>query len=86
MQKSRNLTKIFLLILLAAVVVVALFPVPVSCGAPGRTCMSAPDDQGYVSVYYEVEPLAVALVEGMLRMDLPLKYAHGFSHERVIRP
>ena len=85
MRKSLRI-KILLLILLAAVVVVALFPVPVSCGAPGMTCMPAPDDQGYVEVYYEVEPLAVALVEGVLRMDLPLMYASATSREQVIQP
>ncbi len=41
--------------LLILLVLAGLFPVPVTCGAPTATCMPAPDPQGYVSVYYELD-------------------------------
>ncbi|NPA26994.1 MAG: hypothetical protein GXO36_05285 [Chloroflexi bacterium] len=48
--------------------------------------MSAPDAQGYVSIYYEVEPLAVVFIEKIWQVDLPLKYTHGYSYEKLVQP
>ena len=61
-----------------------LFPVPVTCGtaALGYTCMPAPDPSGYVSVYFEVEPLAIALLEGITGTNIPVYYYAGYRHRR----
>ncbi len=75
-----------LLGLFSLLVLVGLFPVSVTCGAPTATCMPAPDPQGYVSVYYEVEPLVVALLETVLPVNLPLKYHSGHHRYQIINP
>lgn len=72
--------------LLILLVLAGLFPAPVTCGALTATCMPAPDPQGYVSVYYEVEPLFVALLETVLTVNLPLKYYSGHHRYQIIAP
>ncbi len=79
---TRKFRRLFGLLLLLG----ALFPVVVPCGALGYTCMPAPDPQGYVQLYYEVEPLTVVLLEGILQHDLPLAYFHGYMQKQVLPP
>ena len=81
LSKRRRIGKVLLILAL----IIALFPVPMACGAPGATCMPAPDDDGYVEIYYEIEPLAVALLEQQLWVNLPAYFAF-FRRERVIFP
>ena len=64
---------------IAVILVVAALAIPIKqrCGAPGRACASAQDAQGYVHYYYEVEPLAVFLLESVLGSNIPLFYTSG---------
>lgn len=59
-----------------------LIPVPVSCGtaAAGYLCMPAPDPNGYIDVYYEIEPLIIAATEFLTGTNIPVYYRAG--HDR----
>jgi hypothetical protein len=63
----------------------SLFPVSVSCGtaAAGYTCMPAPDPDGYVDVYYEIEPLIVAAAEFLTGTNIPVHYRAGHHRRRL---
>ena len=68
-----------------AVILVAgalAMPIKQRCGAPGRACASAQDAQGYVHYYYEVEPVAVFLLESVLGSNIPVFYTSG---EEVVK-
>jgi hypothetical protein len=45
--------------------------------------MPAPDPSGYVDRYYEVEPLAVALIETITGTSIPVYYYAGHRRERL---
>jgi hypothetical protein len=64
---------------IAVVLVVAALAMPIKqrCGAPGRACATAQDAQGNVHYYYEIEPLAVFLLESVLGSNIPLFYTSG---------
>lgn len=64
---------------IAVVLVVAALAIPIKqrCGAPGRACATAQDAQGNVHYYYEVEPLAVFLLESAFGSNIPLFYTSG---------
>ncbi len=68
----------------AVVLVVAALAIPIKqrCGAPGRACPSAQDAQGNVHYYYEIEPLAVFLLESVLGSNIPLFYTSGEEVEK----
>ena len=80
-QKRKAFRWLFILLVL-----VGLSPISVPCGAPTAACMPAPDAQGFVSVYYEVEPIVVALLETMLPVNLSLKYYSGYHRYQIIQP
>jgi len=69
---------------IALILAVAALAMPIKqrCGAPGRACASAQDAQGDVHYYYEVEPLAVFLLESVLGSNIPLFYTSG---EEVVK-
>jgi len=69
---------------IAIILAVAALAMPIKqrCGAPGRACASAQDAQGDVHYYYEVEPLAVFLLESVLGSNIPLFYTSG---EEVVK-
>ncbi|OBJ86900.1 hypothetical protein [Mycobacterium asiaticum] len=74
-----------LVIGISVLLVAAALAVPIKqrCGAPGRTCATAVDADGNVHYYYEVEPLAVFLLENVLGSDIPVFYTSGEEVERV---
>jgi hypothetical protein len=73
------LKRVPLALWIAAVLVVAALAMPIKqrCGAPGRACATAQDAQGNVHYYYEVEPLAVFLLESVLGSNIPVFYTSG---------
>lgn len=56
---------------------ILLFPVHVTCGAPDYACATAPDQNGIFHTYYEVEPLGVMMLETIMHTNLPLFYWSG---------
>jgi hypothetical protein len=64
-------------IVLVLVIAVLAIPVKARCGAPGYSCASALDTQGYVHYYYEVEPLGVYLAEIITGTNIRLYYNSG---------
>jgi NO-binding membrane sensor protein with MHYT domain len=73
-------------VLLVAVVLIVLIPVRVTCGTAAMhyVCMPAPDSSGYVNIYFEVEPLGIAVVEFLAGTNIPIYYYAGYHHRRVI--
>ncbi|WP_442791332.1 hypothetical protein [Mycobacterium sp. Aquia_216] len=65
-----------------AIAVLAL-PTKQRCGAPGLTCATTLDKQGYVHYYYEVEPLGIYLAEIVSGSNIRLFYQSGEDLEKV---
>ena len=59
------------------VIIVLALPIKQRCGVPGYACATAPDAQGNVHYYYEVEPLGAALIESLTGSNFPLYYTSG---------
>jgi len=76
---TRVLNEIPVVLGLVVVLVIAVLAIPVKqrCGAPGYSCASALDTQGYVHYYYEVEPLGVYLAEVITGSNIRLYYSSG---------
>ena len=56
------------------------FPVHVTCGAPGALCARPPmGPDSRATYYYEVEPLAVALLEATLQTNIQVYYRSGIE-------
>jgi hypothetical protein len=62
------------IILMVIALFILLFPVKVSCGAPGATCTTAPDKDGYIHRKYDMEPFFVMLIESVTQKDFFFKY------------
>jgi hypothetical protein len=58
-------------------------PIKQRCGDPRHSCATAPDAQGYVHYYYEVQPLGVVLINSLTDADIRLHYSSG--EDRVKR-
>lgn len=72
------------LIITLALIVTLMFviwPVRVTCGAPGATCAIPPTDQSGSLVYYEIEPLGVMLIEMVTRSNIPIYYTAGIDSQ-----
>jgi hypothetical protein len=78
-QTRHALNKIPVVIGIVVVLVIAVLAIPVKqrCGAPGYSCATALDKQGYVHYYYEVEPLGVYLAEIITGSNIRLYYTSG---------
>jgi hypothetical protein len=78
-QTRHALNKIPVVIGIVVVLVIAVLAMPVKqrCGAPGYSCATALDTQGYVHYYYEVEPLGVYLAEIITGSNIRLYYTSG---------
>lgn len=62
-----------------------MFPVIVTCGAPGYTCTSAPDRNGMITRTNDVEPLIVYILESKTGEDNSFKYFEFDSKEKYDR-
>lgn len=60
-----------------------LLPVPMTCGHQFYTCTPAPDANGTIRRYYEVEPLGITLLETLLGDNLRIYYTSGYEVEQV---
>jgi hypothetical protein len=78
-QTIHALNKIPVVVGIVVVLVIAVLAIPVMqrCGAPGYSCATALDPQGYVHDYYEVEPLGVYLAEIVTGSNIRLYYTSG---------
>jgi hypothetical protein len=64
---------------IVGVALLALLAVPTKqrCGAPGYSCETSLDAEGYVHYYYEVEPVGVYLAEIITGSDIAIYYTSG---------
>jgi len=78
-QTRHALNKVPVVVGLIVVLVIAVLAVPVMqrCGAPGYSCATALDTQGYVHYYYEIEPLGVYLAEIITGSSIGFYYTSG---------
>ena len=73
-------TKLILLGIAGAVLIgVLAWPVKTVC--PNGPCTSAPDADGYVHRYYEIQPLGTALIASVTNRNLPLHYSSGIQKD-----
>jgi hypothetical protein len=72
--KTRTKRIVAISIVVALLGCCCITPLPVACGAPGMTCRTGPGPGGASSVFYELEPLGVVVIEAIFRVDLPIYY------------
>ena len=81
MQKRKKKIIITALVLfvgiVTAVVLYLIAPVEVACKVPGYSCATAPDQYGFYSVSYDIEPRWVSIIERKTGKDYPFKYKSG---------
>ena len=84
-QTRHALNKIPVVIGIVVVLVIVVLAIPVKqrCGAPGYSCATALDTQGYVHYYYEVEPLGVYVAETVTGSNIRLYYRSGEDLDKV---
>ena len=83
MKTWQKIVLILVLLSLCCLAAALFFPVKITCGKIGYTCMPAPDANGYVSVYYEVEPLGITLLETVLGTNLRIAYSKGYDRYKI---
>ena len=82
MKKNRKKGILFIvMIVLLFSCACCAFPIPVACGAPGSTCRTGPGQDGRSSIRYDLEPAALAVVEAIFGVDIPLRYYSWDSNE-----
>ncbi|HMU91783.1 MAG TPA: hypothetical protein PLD33_04855 [Anaerolineales bacterium] len=64
-------------IILIVAVILALIPVPMTCGHMFYGCATGPDMSGNYYTYYEVEPLGITLIETLIMTNLKIYYWSG---------
>jgi hypothetical protein len=79
LQTRHALNNVPVVVGIVVVLVIAVLAIPVKqrCGAPGYSCATALDAQGYVHYYYEVEPLGVYLAEISTGSNIHFFYKSG---------
>jgi hypothetical protein len=79
------LNRALLVVGIVVVLVIGVLAIPVKqrCGAPGYSCASALDAQGYVHYYYKVEPLGVYLSQIVTGSNIGLRYTSGEDLAKV---
>ena len=79
LQTRHALNNVPVVVGIVVVLVIAVLAIPVKqrCGAPGYSCATALDAQGYVHYYYEVEPLGVYLAEISTGSNIRFFYKSG---------
>jgi len=73
------------LIGVAVVLLIALFAWPVKFACPRGPCTTAPDADGYVHRYYEVEPLGPAIIEKIIGTNFGIYYSSGVQKGERVR-
>jgi hypothetical protein len=59
---------------------------PIKYVCPNGSCTSAPDSDGYVHRYYDIEPLGAALIEPFVGKNFRLWYSAGVEKDRTPNP
>ena len=70
------------LVVVALLIVLLAWPVTQRCGNPRYSCATAPDAQGFVHYYYEVQPLGVVIVNTVVGSDIRIHYSSGDQLEK----
>lgn len=84
-QTTHALNRVPIVVALLVALAIGVFALPVKqrCGAPGYTCATALDAQGYVHYYFELEPLGVYLAEIITGKDIHFGYESGDERVKV---
>ena len=83
MKTWHKVVLILALMSLCCLAATLLFPVKITCGKIGYTCMPALNANGYVSVYYEVEPLGITVLETVIGTNLRIAYSKGYDRRKI---
>jgi hypothetical protein len=67
---------------IAVVLLIGSLGWPIKYVCPHCPCSSAPDADGYIHRYYEVQPLGAPLIEVILGKNLRLCYSAGVEKDR----
>ena len=66
--------------IIAILIIIFIFmPIPVTCGTAANVyCASAPDQNGNVHYYYEIEPLSIYLIEKIIHTNVKIYYSADY--------
>ncbi len=79
MLHIRGISLRFIIVVVVSCVVF-LYPVKVRCGTPGASCAMPPKNKSeFARWYYEIEPLGLAVIEGVIRVNMPIYYSQGIE-------
>ncbi|OBJ59913.1 hypothetical protein BST16_00650 [Mycobacterium asiaticum DSM 44297] len=72
----------FSLIAVAAILLIAFVVWPVKRQCPNGPCTTAPDAQGLVRTYYEVQPLGAVVLEDVTGQHVAVAYSSGYDNKK----
>ncbi len=81
MKKSK---KTLITVIVSIIIIVSILPHNQPCGAPGRTCATAPNENGVYSVSYDVQPNIISALEYIFRTNINIYYKR-YEHSISIR-
>lgn len=70
------------LIAVVAILVIAFAVWPVKRQCPNGPCTTAPDAQGLVRTYYEVQPLGAVVIEDLTGQHVAVAYSSGYDNKK----
>jgi hypothetical protein len=68
---------------IAVVLLIGLLSWPIKYVCPNGPCTTAPDADGYVHPYYEIQPFGATLIESIVGKKLAFHYSAGVEKDRA---
>ncbi len=82
-ERAPRLSKTKLAVVGIAVgLLIGLLSWPIKYVCPNGPCTSAPDADGYVHRYYEIQPFGASVIESIVDDRWPLRYSAGVEKDR----
>ncbi len=83
-ERAPRLSKTKLAVVgIAIALVIGLLSLPIKYVCPKGPCSTAPDAEGYVHHYYEIQPLGAPLIEMVMGKNFQLVYSSGVEKDRA---
>ncbi|OBI81590.1 hypothetical protein [Mycobacterium asiaticum] len=76
----KHLKVILIVVATALLITFVVWPVKKQC--PNGPCTTAPDAQGLVRTYYEVQPLGAVVIEDVTGQHVAVAYSSGYDNKK----
>lgn len=67
-------------------IIILLLPTQENCGTANKKyklCTYPPDESGYITRYYEVQPVIASIVEMVGVRNFPITYSSGYHYQKL---